>query len=256
MAETDFKHDVFISYSSANKDWARKDLRSALQKAGLKVCIDFRDFEVGKPAIKNMRDGNTGSRHTLLVLTEAYLNSGWEDFENMLSQTIDPVNRKTRIVPLLKEKCKLPLEIGYLTYVKFLDPDDWDIAWKQLFDALGKSDASTLEIWKPFHWFFGHRYGDLETFTGRAAELDMLNECLNNLEFRHFSLPRSQHFICVVQPDGFLFLLPCVFAGCERRVIDKPAQLKRLQEFGSLTLGWRKAKLIGFHSENNTPAAL
>jgi|GEM_PF-4308718 len=29
-------------------------------------------------------------------------------------------------------------------------------------------------------WFFGHRYGDLETFTGRAAELDMLNAWLKN----------------------------------------------------------------------------
>ena len=29
-------------------------------------------------------------------------------------------------------------------------------------------------------WFFGHRYGDLESFTGRAAELDMLNAWLNN----------------------------------------------------------------------------
>jgi tetratricopeptide (TPR) repeat protein len=33
-----------------------------------------------------------------------------------------------------------------------------------------------------FHtgWFYGHRYGDLATFTGRAAELKMLDEWLNN----------------------------------------------------------------------------
>lgn len=36
-------------------------------------------------------------------------------------------------------------------------------------------------------WFFGHRYGDLETFTGRAAELNMLNEWLNNdKDNRHY----------------------------------------------------------------------
>ncbi len=52
MAETEFKYDVFISYSSANKDWVRKDLLSALEKAGLKVCIDFRDFQAGKPVLK------------------------------------------------------------------------------------------------------------------------------------------------------------------------------------------------------------
>ena len=29
-------------------------------------------------------------------------------------------------------------------------------------------------------WFYGHRYGDLESFTGRSDELNMLNEWLNN----------------------------------------------------------------------------
>ncbi len=29
-------------------------------------------------------------------------------------------------------------------------------------------------------WFFGHRYGDLDSFTGRAAEMDMLSVWLNN----------------------------------------------------------------------------
>ena len=146
MADIDFKYDVFISYSSANKDWVRKDLLSALEKVGLKVCIDFRDFEIGKPAIKNMRDSILESRHTLLVLTETYLNSGWTDFENLLSQTIDPTNRKVRIVPLLKEKCELPLEIGYLTYVNFFDPDDLNMAWKQLLEALGAPANPTNKI--------------------------------------------------------------------------------------------------------------
>ena len=57
---TDYKYDVFISYSSANKNWVRKDLLNALENAGLKVCIDFRDFKVGKAAIKNMRDSIIG----------------------------------------------------------------------------------------------------------------------------------------------------------------------------------------------------
>ena len=135
----DFRIDVFISYSSVNKDWARKDLLSALERAGLRVCIDFRDFKAGKPAIQNMRDSILESRHTLLVLTDAYLKSGWTELENLLSQTIDPANRQERIIPLLKENCVPPLEINYLTHVNFFDPDDWDIAWKQLFEALGAS---------------------------------------------------------------------------------------------------------------------
>ncbi len=121
---------------------------TALEKTGLKVCIDFRDFKPGKPAISNMRDSIFTSRHTLLILTDSYLASGWTDLENLLSQTIDPANRAGRIIPLLKEKCNLPLEIKYLTYVNFFDPDDQNMAWKQLFEALNapnidKFDTST-----------------------------------------------------------------------------------------------------------------
>jgi hypothetical protein len=101
-----------------------------------------------KTWIKNMRDSILESRHTLLVLTKAYLKSGWTEFENLLSQTIDPTNRKGRIVPILKEKCELPLEIRYLTYVNFFDPDNWDIAWKQLLYSLGKLDATTSVVGK------------------------------------------------------------------------------------------------------------
>ena len=187
MAETEFKYDVFISYSSANKDWVRKDLLSALEKAGLNVCIDFRDFQIGKPAIKNMRDSVIGSKHTLLILTEPYLESGWTEFENMLSQTLDPANRMGRIVPMLKERCKLPLEIGYLTYVNFYDPDDWNIAWKQLFTALGKPNApipgtpvKEPEPKTPESWFLAHPYGMPPNFTGRRAERNMLAGWLNS----------------------------------------------------------------------------
>jgi tetratricopeptide (TPR) repeat protein len=179
MAETEFKYDVFISYSSANKDWVRKDLLTALEKAGLKVCIDFHDFQMGKPALKNMRDSVLESRRTLLVLTEAYLSSGWTEFESLLSQTLDPANRKTRVVPMLKEKCKPPLEISYLTYVNFYNLDDWDIAWKQLLEALG-SPVTPLPVPLDVRWFYGHRYGDIENFTGRATELKMLSDWLNN----------------------------------------------------------------------------
>ncbi|MEW6029381.1 MAG: TIR domain-containing protein [Chloroflexota bacterium] len=176
MAETEYKYDVFISYSSANKDWVRKDLLSALEIAGLRACIDFRDFKPGKPSIKNIRDSILESRHTLLVMTEPYLKSGWTEFENILSQTIDPTNREGRIIPLLKEKCDLPLEIKYLTYVNFFDPDDWDMAWKQLLDALGAPVNFANKIIEPPRALSMLRYtrSKISSFVGhQPADLDI-----------------------------------------------------------------------------------
>ena len=43
---------------------------------------------------------------------------------------------------------------------------------------LKKSDAIPAQL--KTGWFFGHRYGDIKAFTGRAEELKMLSDWLDN----------------------------------------------------------------------------
>ena len=53
-------YDVFISYSSKDADWVRGSLLQGLEDAGLRVYIDFRDFETGFTAM-NRTVGYTAS---------------------------------------------------------------------------------------------------------------------------------------------------------------------------------------------------
>ncbi|MBL0346820.1 toll/interleukin-1 receptor domain-containing protein [Candidatus Villigracilis affinis] len=82
MADTEFKYDVFISYSHKDEKWADKVLRQRLDDAGLKVCIDYRDFEAGKMALLNMQDAAKQSKHIVLVLTRNWLNSEWSSLKH------------------------------------------------------------------------------------------------------------------------------------------------------------------------------
>ena len=180
----DFKYDVFISYSSANKDWVRKTFAPILEKAGLKVCDYYRDFDVGAPIVKEMERAVLESRKTILILSTAYLNSGWTEFENLMLQTLDAANQQRRLLPVIIEKGELPLRFKYLNCVNFANPDDVDVEWERLMRALEVGDTKNL---KPSNlqlvtvkWFYGHRYGDIENFTGRTAELKMLTDWLNN----------------------------------------------------------------------------
>jgi len=141
-----YNYDVFISYSHQDKDWVRGDLLSKLEAKGLQVCIDYRDFEIGAPSVAEMRRGVTTSRKTLLVLTENYLRSAWTEFEVLMIQTLDPANRHRRLIPLRKEECQLPNEIGYLTFVDFANPADWEIEWRKLLNALGSASAKKPPI--------------------------------------------------------------------------------------------------------------
>ena len=83
-SETDYRYDIFISYSHQDADWVWQKLLPRLEGAGLRVCIDTRDFEIGTPSLVNMESAVDRSRHTLLVLTAAWVESEWTDFESLL----------------------------------------------------------------------------------------------------------------------------------------------------------------------------
>ncbi len=181
QSQGEFEYDVFISYSSKDKAWVRGDLLHTLEKHGLRVCIDFRDFRPGAPSIKEIERAILTSRKTLLILTPDYLASQWTEFENLLLQTLEPSNQNLRLIPLLKARCDLPLRLKFMTYVNFVDPDDWDIAWRQLLTALGVTlIPETTAKDTPPTWYLAHPYGMPPNFTGRAAEREMLSKWLNN----------------------------------------------------------------------------
>src|SRR5688572_25139259 len=166
MAETDFKYDVFISYSHRDEEWVVNTLLPSLEDAGLKVCIDFRDFVPGKPSRHNMRDACRESAYTVLVMTPAWVTSEWTAFEGLLTFLHDPAGKRQRTIPILLEQCDIPEDIQILTYVDFLRKDRADIAWKQLFTALAQPNArmpGTLvkeqpQSNTPTGWLLAHPY--------------------------------------------------------------------------------------------------
>ena len=187
---TDFLYDVFISYSSADKAWVRGELLPALEKAGLTVCIDYRDFRPGAPSVTEMERALQESRKTLLVLTPAYLASAWTEFEALMLQTLDPANRQRRLIPLLKERCELPPRIRYLTYVNFVDPEGWDIAWRQLLVSLGAPPAPQPDSQSgdfPYDVFISYSSADKTWVRGEllpALEKAGLTVCIDYRDFR------------------------------------------------------------------------
>lgn len=121
-----FAYDVFISYSSKDATWVRAELLPQLEGHDLRVCIDFRDFRIGAPSVREMERAVTTSRRTLLVLTQDYLDSAWAEFELLMLQTLDPANREFRLIPLRRVAVPLPLSIKYLNYIDFTVDQDWN----------------------------------------------------------------------------------------------------------------------------------
>ena len=134
---TEYDYDVFISYSHVDKEWVQGWLLPELEKAKLRVCIDSRDFAVGVPSVVNMERAVDCSRHTLLVLTPAWVASQWTTFEALLIQTSDPAGRCQRLIPLLLKPCEPPSRIAMLTYADFRDYREHASQLGRVVEALG-----------------------------------------------------------------------------------------------------------------------
>jgi hypothetical protein len=170
--ETNYRYDVFISYSHQDADWVWKQLLPRLEGAGLRVCIDTRDFEIGTPSLVNMESAVDRSRHTLLVLTPAWVESEWTDFESLLGGTSDPAGRRRKLFPLMLEDCEPPRRISGLTWAEFRQPDEhvdqFDRLLRQLCESV-EPIQPTAEDTSPF--IAGPPIMHPRSFFGREREI-------------------------------------------------------------------------------------
>lgn len=132
--KADFEHDVFISYSHHDRAWVLRWLVPRLLKAGLKVYLD-RKFPLGFSAVKNMWEAVKNSRHTLLVITPAWVSSEWSGFETIITQGRDPAGHRGRLVPLLLEGGP-PERLSHLTWADFTSPETRGEELTRVIDAL------------------------------------------------------------------------------------------------------------------------
>ena len=129
-------YDVFVSYSHNDRAWVDDFLLPRLEIGKLSVCIDYRDFAIGVPAIENMSRAIEHCRKVILVLTPSWIASEWTTFESLLSQTQDPAGLRQKTMPLLLRDCRLPLRLGFLTYADFRDAAQWDTQLRRLLTNL------------------------------------------------------------------------------------------------------------------------
>lgn len=134
--DDEFRYDAFISYSHKDSAWVRDTLLPHLEREGLCVCIDFRDFEPGAPSLVNMENAVERSHKTLIVLTPEWVASQWTTFESLLIQTDDPAGRKARMIPLRLKPCEPPKRIAMLTYADFTQPSEVEFQLQRLVTAI------------------------------------------------------------------------------------------------------------------------
>ena len=80
-SEDDRKYDVFISHASEDKDAIVRQLAHALKEAGLSVWYDEFELKIGDSLRRKIDKGLASSRFGIVVLSHAFFNKGWPNYE-------------------------------------------------------------------------------------------------------------------------------------------------------------------------------
>jgi hypothetical protein len=132
----DFTYDAFISYNQNDSDWVETVLQPRLERAGLRLCLPDRDFELGAARIVNMENAVARSRKTLLILTPNWSTSQWSEFEGLLVQSSDPAGVRRRLLPLIVRPSPLPTRLSYLTPLDLTDAAKFERQMSRLIAAI------------------------------------------------------------------------------------------------------------------------
>ncbi len=119
-------YDFFVSHSGEDKYWVYFDLVPKLEREyNFKGCIDERDFTPGEDILKNIEDCMDQSVCTLLILTKAFYESTWcrHEKKEALSRRVD---NDYPVIPIRVEKCDLPMDLSFITYLDAVERCDWE----------------------------------------------------------------------------------------------------------------------------------
>ena len=86
--DINYKYDIFLSYSTVNREWVGTTLLSFLEENKYKVCFADRDFHPGRSLVESMASAIFKSRKTIAVMSRDHLESSWcVDHELILTLT-------------------------------------------------------------------------------------------------------------------------------------------------------------------------
>ena len=124
------KSQIFISYSRANRTIAEQ-LTRVLEQQGLSVWVDYKTLKGGSTWEDEVENALRNADIFVTILSKESVNSNWVHAETGYALSL-----KKRIIPILVEDVRLPLN---LSNIQYLD------ARKLRVDELGKTVAAAIE---------------------------------------------------------------------------------------------------------------
>ena len=141
------KYDIFLSYSSAEKDWVQ-DVVEQLRALDLEVFFAEDSIKPGEPILTSLERALRASHRVLLVLSPSSIKSRWVELERIITQHTSPKTVKTKLIPILLEPInenRIPAAVSAVKIVDLTDPATRNDRYAYLLEDLGVSKGSIPE---------------------------------------------------------------------------------------------------------------
>ena len=144
-----FTFDAFIAHSSREEEWVRNNLIRKLEhrQRPYSLCVHYRSFLPGETITDNIISAITRSKTTILVVSKAFIRSGWCDFESRVAQAQYLENANHKVIAILfpgvykyaRKKPSLKTLLDNVTALEWPEDDEGlDVFWLRLCYALGR----------------------------------------------------------------------------------------------------------------------
>ena len=134
-ADEDKKYDIFLSFSHEDVELVMSEILPKLEEGEqpFKVCIHYRDWEIGEWIHNNIFRSVQESRMTVIILSSSFAKSHWGMMEFRTAQRQMLEDKRARVVIVLIEDIEsigklvpdLKLHLDLSTYVMWNDPYFW-----------------------------------------------------------------------------------------------------------------------------------
>ncbi|KAH3773598.1 toll-like receptor 4 [Dreissena polymorpha] len=137
--------DAFISYAEDNFRFILDEVIPKLEAENVSLCVHQRDFQAGKAISENIIEAIQSSRKTIVILSEAYLDSKWCMYEFNMARMENLYSREDQgcLLIVMLEKVphnKMPLEMlrwiqenSYIEYTN--EPEGNTMFWDKMVTA-------------------------------------------------------------------------------------------------------------------------
>lgn len=146
---------VFLSHNSEDKPWVRQ-LAQRLTADGVTVWLDEAELNIGDSLIDKISAAIDRTQYVAAVISPNSAKSTWVKKEVSLAMSKEIKGRRVIVLPLLIEKCDLPVALRDKLYADFTDPENFESEYRKLLRAIGiqKSESrasATSEPGAPVH---------------------------------------------------------------------------------------------------------